>query len=36
MFFDMTCWANELEVLKRIIASILVDMMDKHVGIPAP
>ena len=34
MLFDMARWANELEVLKRIITTILVDMMNNHVGVP--
>ena len=36
MLFDMALWANELEVLKRIITTILVDMMNDHVGVPTP
>ena len=34
MLFDMALWANELEVLKRIIPTILIDMMNNHVGVP--
>ena len=36
MLFDMARWANELEVLKRVITTILVDMMNNHVGVPTP